>query len=141
MELAAPPRNSRRGPAVPPKVLIAAAVIVAAAAYLVVTALGSSAVYYLTVSELKSAGPSIYGQPVRVAGNVVPGSIRRDASSLLVHFEAEDASGRVPVAYRGVLPDIFGDGIEVVVEGNYAANGGFTASTLLAKCPSKFEAA
>jgi cytochrome c-type biogenesis protein CcmE len=77
---------------------------------------------------------------VRVAGNVVAGSIQRDPTSLLVRFEAEDESGRLPVSYRGVLPDIFGDGVQVVVEGKYAADGQFTASTLLAKCPSKFEA-
>jgi cytochrome c-type biogenesis protein CcmE len=125
---------------VPVKVLIAAGVIVAAAAFLVATALQNTAVYYLTVSELQAAGPSVYDQPVRVAGNVVPGSIQRDPTSLVVRFETEDASGRMPVTYRGVLPDIFADGVEVVVEGKYAANGQFTAGTLLAKCPSKFEA-
>ena len=124
----------------PSKVLIAVAVIVAAAAFLVVTALQNSAVYYLTVSELQAAGPTLYNQPVRVAGNVVPGSIERDPTSLVVRFVAEDASGQMPVTYRGVLPDIFGDGVEVVVEGKYAESGTFSAGTLLAKCPSKFEA-
>lgn len=123
-----------------PRVFIAGAVVAAAVAYLVVTALQSTAVYYLTVSELKAAGPSIYDQPVRVAGNVVPGSIQREPTSFLVRFEAEDESGRIPVVYRGVLPDIFGDGIQVVVEGKYTEDGRFTAGTLLAKCPSKFEA-
>jgi len=121
-------------------VLIPAAVIVAAAAYLVVTALSSTTVYYLTVSELKAAGSTVYGQPIRVAGNVVAGSIQRDATSFEVRFNAADASGVLPVTYRGVLPDIFGDGVEVVVEGKYAADGTFSAGTLLAKCPSKFQA-
>lgn len=115
------------------------AVIIIAIGYLVATALQNTAVYYLTVSELHAAGPSIYGQPVRVAGNVVPGSIQRDPTSLIVRFEAQDESGRIPVAYHGVLPDIFGDGIQVVVEGKYS-DGLFTAGALLAKCPSKFEA-
>ena len=35
--------------------------------------------------------------------------------------------------------DRIGDGVEVVVEGKYAESGNFTAGTLLAKCPSKFE--
>lgn len=127
--------------ALSPKVLIAVSVIVAALGFLLVTAFQNNAVYYLTVSELQAATPSIYGQPVRVAGNVVPGSIQRDPLSMVVNFEAEDESGRIPVTYRGVLPDIFGDGIQVVVEGKYAESGVFTAGTLLAKCPSKFEAA
>ncbi len=123
----------------PTKLIVVAAVIVAAVAYLVFTAVQTSAVYYMTVSELLGAGHAIQGQPVRVAGNVVAGSIRQETGALVVHFEAEDATGRIPVTYRGVLPDIFGDGVEVVVEGKYQENGVFTASTLLAKCPSKFE--
>lgn len=121
------------------KILAAVGVVVAAVGFLLVTAFQNTAVYYLTVSELQAAGPSLYGQPVRVAGNVVPGSIQRDPTSPVVRFEAQDVSGRMPVFYRGVLPDIFGDGIEVVVEGRYAENGSFTAHTLLAKCPSKFD--
>src|SRR6266542_4758698 len=124
---------------VSPKVLAAAGAIVAAIGFLLVTAFQSNAVYYLTVSELQSATPDIYGQPVRVAGKVAPGSIQRDPTTLLVSFVAEDDSGRLPVTYRGVLPDIFGDGVEVVVEGKYAESGSFSAGTLLAKCPSKFE--
>jgi len=120
-------------------VLIPALVIVAATAYLVITALGSTTAYYMTVSELRGAGASVYGQPVRVAGNVVAGSIQRDPTAFEVRFDAADASGVLPVVYRGVLPDIFGDGVEVVVEGKYAADGTFTAGTLLVKCPSKFE--
>jgi len=121
-------------------VLIPVVVIIAAAAYLVVTALGSTSVYYLTVGELRAAGTGVYGQPIRVAGNVVAGSIERDPTSFEVRFQAADASGVLPITYRGVLPDIFGDGVEVVVEGKYAPDGVFTAGTLLAKCPSKFEA-
>ncbi|MPZ14715.1 MAG: cytochrome c maturation protein CcmE [Chloroflexi bacterium] len=122
------------------KVLIPVAVIIASVAYLLVTALGSTAVYYVTVGELL-ADPSMQGQPVRVAGNVVPGSIQRDPASLLMQFEATDGSGTIPVVYRGVVPDIFGDNVEVVVEGKYGDGGAFNAGTLLAKCPSKFESA
>ncbi len=136
----APAPPAQRSWPISPKVLVAAGVVVLSAGFLVVTALQNNAVYYLTVTELHAAAPAIYNQPVRVAGKVVPGSIQREPTSLVVQFEAEDASGRMPVTYRGVLPDIFGDGIEVVVEGRYAESGMFTAGTLLAKCPSKFEA-
>src|SRR5688500_17877345 len=130
---------ARSAGGLPSKLVIVAGVIVAAVGYLVFTAVQTSAVYSLTVSELLAAGPTAHGQPVRVAGNVVPGSIQRENGALVVHFEAEDPSGRLPVTYRGVLPDIFGDGVEVVVEGKYQSDGTFVASTLLAKCPSKFE--
>jgi cytochrome c-type biogenesis protein CcmE len=124
---------------VSPKILAAAGAILAAVGFLLITAFQTNAVYYLTVSELQSATPGIYGQPVRVAGKVEAGSIQRDPTTLLVNFVAQDDSGKLPVTYKGVLPDIFGDGVEVVVEGKYAESGTFTAGTLLAKCPSKFE--
>ncbi len=131
-----PTRSARSLPA---KLIMVAAVIVAAVAYLVFTAVQTSAVYYMTVSELLAGGPATQGQAVRVAGNVVAGSIRQEQGGLVVHFDAEDATGRIPITYRGVLPDIFGDGVEVVVEGRHQENGVFAASTLFAKCPSKFE--
>ncbi len=52
-----------------------------------------------------------------------------------------DEGGALPVTYRGAVPDIFGPDIEVVVEGKWTPGGVFVADTLLAKCPSKFEAA
>jgi len=139
MDATATVESTRKARSIPWKIIVATSVIVASVAFLVVTAMGNTAVYYLTVSELRAAGPSVYNQPVRVAGNVVPGSIQRDPTTLLVHFQAADASGSIPVIYKGVLPDIFADNVEVVVEGKYSQDGTFSAGTLLAKCPSKFE--
>jgi cytochrome c-type biogenesis protein CcmE len=43
------------------------------------------------------------------------------------------------VSYRGVIPDTFTDSVDVVVEGRYNRNGTFVATTLLAKCASRYE--
>ena len=43
------------------------------------------------------------------------------------------------VRYEDVVPDTFKDHAEVVVEGRMASDGAFDATTLLAKCPSKYE--
>lgn len=125
------------GRLIEPKVVISFAVVLVALAYLVVAGTRSSSVYYLTVSELKAQGAA-RGGAVRVAGTVEPGSIRRSAGNTQVEFTVKDANGTLPVVYRGVVPDIFGDNIEVVVEGSYA-DGTFRATTMLAKCPSRFE--
>jgi cytochrome c-type biogenesis protein CcmE len=45
------------------------------------------------------------------------------------------------VAYHGIIPDTFVDDAAVVVEGQLQDDGTFRAHTLLAKCPSKYEAA
>jgi cytochrome c-type biogenesis protein CcmE len=122
------------------KVLVAGGALVLGVAYLIVTGLQTSTVYYLTVGELLAKGPAVYGQPVRVAGDVTPGSVQREDAGLGVRFLVEDGSGRIPVYYRGrPVPDIFGEQVQVVVEGKYNPDGTFVASTLLAKCPSKFE--
>ncbi len=123
---------------VQPKLLVSIAVVLLAVVYLVTTGTRTSSVYYLTVSELKANGSG--GKPVRLAGKVEPGSIQRDNANTLVRFDVQDAGGALPVIYSGVVPDIFGDDIEVVVEGTYGGDGVFHAASMLAKCPSKFEA-
>ncbi|MGN6754933.1 MAG: cytochrome c maturation protein CcmE [Thermomicrobiales bacterium] len=115
-------------------------VIASAVGYLVYSGLRTN-VYYQTVSELQASGGA-HGRQVRVAGDVVDGSIVREEGSSVVHFQITDGTGgTLPVTYSGAVPDIFGPGIQVVVEGKYHSDTGFTADTMLAKCPSKFAAA
>src|SRR4029077_10753832 len=79
-------------------------------------------------------------QQVRVAGDVVAGSVEKIDAGLALRFTVHDGSGQMPVYYKGgPVPDIFGEQVQVVVEGKVGPDGTFQASTLLAKCPSKFE--
>ena len=98
----------------------------------------SNAAYYLEVGQLSRKGSSAYGEQVRTMGKVLPGSIVRGRDGS-VRFTAYDANGQVPVVYNKTVPDVFGDDVEVVVEGAVSPGGQFQAHTLLAKCPSKFE--
>lgn len=111
--------------------------ILAGLGVLVYSGVRSAAVYYVTVSELRARGKEAYGVPVRVAGNVVPGSVRREGSSLF--FVLAEGGARLPVTYRGVVTDLFRDGAPVVVEGIWTPEGGFRARVLLTKCPTKYE--
>jgi cytochrome c-type biogenesis protein CcmE len=113
---------------------IPALVVAACVGYLIFAASGGSTEYYLTVSELRShtgAGD------VRVAG-VVESDVVKSDGGLRVMFTEKDATASVPVDYRGALPDIFKPGITVVAEGKLGSDGVFHATTLLAKCPSRF---
>jgi len=107
--------------------------------------------YYQTLEEFRSAGSS---RPARVHGYVAPGSIERDVPGRQVRFllqsapshgsapKAAGAGAALAVAFAGLdVPDLFGPGAEVVVEGRLTAGGAFLASNVLAKCPSKFESA
>lgn len=119
--------------------LIAGVAIIAAVVYLVVANTGASAEYYMTIHQLRSCS-SCAGQTVRVAGFVAPTGLVKDDATQTVRFIITDNTLTMPVVYRGVVPDAFKAGAQVVVEGTYA-RGVFQASTVLAKCPSKFQAA
>ncbi len=112
-------------------------VILVSLGTLVYSGVRSAAVYYVTVSELRNRGEAAYGVPVRVAGNVAPGTIRRDGPQL--SFVLEENGARLPVAYRGAVTDLFRDGAPVVVEGTLRPDGVFQAWVLLTKCPTRYE--
>jgi cytochrome c-type biogenesis protein CcmE len=99
--------------------------------------------YYRSVSEFRAApSPADGAGGLRVHGFVVDGSIARDLGAGHVDFAIRDAEGAtLTVRYLGIdVPDLFGDGAEVVVEGR-GGEGRFLAERVLAKCPSKYEAA
>jgi cytochrome c-type biogenesis protein CcmE len=131
------PRRKRR---LPISFILGGIAILGAVVYLVYANTQSSAVYYMTVSELKDCKICVT-QSVRVAGDVQAGTIVYDNAHSLVHFVINDGKQSLPVVYSGIIPDIFRAGVTVVVEGHYTGQGPFQAQTLLTKCPSKFQAA
>jgi cytochrome c-type biogenesis protein CcmE len=96
--------------------------------------------YYLTVSEFVQSPDRAAGD-FRVSGKVSPGSIVRLPTGQDVTFTMTDGQSELPVAYHGVVPDAFVDDADVVVEGQLRPDGTLEANMLLAKCPSKYEAA
>ncbi|WP_436882722.1 cytochrome c maturation protein CcmE [Enterobacter asburiae] len=73
------------------------------------------------------------GERLRVGGYVLPGSVKRDHSSLLVTFTLYDAKGQVNVSYDGILPDLFREGQGVVVQGVLDSSRHVQAKQVLAK--------
>jgi cytochrome c-type biogenesis protein CcmE len=123
------------------KFVIGSALIVVAIGYLITAGISSTSQYFFTVDELMSQKISYAGEGLKVKGNVVNGSIVRDSENYLkINFAIEDKSSNLNVTYEGIIPDMFKDGQEVVVEGTLAQDGVFHANTLLTSCPSKYEA-
>lgn len=120
------------------KFIVAIVVIALTVSYLVYGGVKDTMVYYLTVEELKAQVPEVYESRVRVSGTVVPGSIIKENNGAL-EFQITDGTQTIDVEYEGIIPDIFADDVEAVVEGEYAKNDIFEADTLLAKCPTKYE--
>ena len=67
----------------------------------------------------------------RVGGMVVPGSVQ-PGENLALTFRITDFAEEVTIDYRGLLPDLFGEGEGVVAEGRWQ-NGRFQAVRVLAK--------
>lgn len=120
------------------KFILPLLVIVSLISWLVFAGVKDSMVYYITVDELLEDVPDIYGQKVRVSGIVVHGSIKNELDDSL-RFTIADGKGEIDVEYDGIIPDIFTDGVEAVVEGKFSADNVFEADLLLAKCPTKYE--
>jgi len=105
--------------------------ILAIAAGLVLIALQDSIVFFNSPTDLvaKHVKP---GQRMRIGGLVKEGSVQRSAE-LKVRFEVTDGTSSVPVAYQGLLPDLFREGQGVVAEGALDDTGTFRADSVLAK--------
>ena len=111
-------------------VALSAAVLLAAA--LVYTSFSAS-------TEASKPSQVKPGRSYEITGKVVKGSIRRQGDELRFRVRDRDGSRSVPVLYRGVVPDPFRGGREVIVSGELR-NSTFVGKrdSLVTKCPSKF---
>jgi cytochrome c-type biogenesis protein CcmE len=112
--------------------LIGAALgVLALAVALVLGALKDAIVFFNSPTDVveKHVNP---GTRIRIGGLVKEGSVRR-GDSLAVRFEVTDGKSTVPVAYQGLLPDLFREGQGVVAEGSLDPAGTFRADSVLAK--------
>lgn len=105
---------------------------VALAAGLVLSAFQSNLVFFFTPTQVV-AGEAPKGRSFRIGGLVESGSLTRESDGLTVHFVVTDTVKRIPVTYRGILPDLFKEGKGAVAQGQLAADGTFMASEVLAK--------
>lgn len=125
------------------KFVLSAGLIVGSVGYLMASGVKEAGIYFVTPTELAQkveADSSMYDVGIRMGGRVVHSTIRRDVASQTVFFDVSDGTQTYPVAYRGIPPDTFDDDVEVVVEGRLSKAGVFHATSLLAKCGSKYEA-
>jgi cytochrome c-type biogenesis protein CcmE len=115
----------------------ATAIILLSLGYLAWTGVQQSKSYYVTISELNTL-EGRYSKRLRVAGNVLPGSIRRQGTN--VAFTLKENDKLLPVVYKGTdaPPDTFKDDSQALAEGSYGRDGVFHATQLQAKCASKY---
>lgn len=119
------------------------AVILGTVGFLVWSAVDQTKMYMITVTEFLGAGEAYANSTVRIAGKVAPGSMKWDAETRNLEFTVIDMAGQpgeVRVHYNGLLPDMFAEDRNVVVEGPYTKASPFQARAVLTSCPSKYQA-
>jgi cytochrome c-type biogenesis protein CcmE len=106
--------------------------------YLAYTGVQESKSYYVTIKELRGMGDSAYTKHLRVAGNVQPGSIKRNGTG--VEFALVENDQLLAVVYSGTEapPDTFKDNSQALADGSFGRDGVFHAKQLQAKCASKY---
>lgn len=121
-------------------VLGGAAVILGVFAWLLFGGLEKNMVFFLTPQELLAKGTEGVGVPVRLGGQVKPGSVKWDAQSLDLRFTVTDGGGEMLVRSTGAPPQMFRDGMGVIVEGRVGTGGVFEASNLMVKHSNEYRA-
>ncbi len=101
-------------------------------AALVLNALNSNIALYITPTEV-AAGKAPQGKLFRIGGLVKEGSIQRQADGVTISFVITDTAQDIPVAYKGILPDLFKEGKGAVAQGKLNEAGTFVATEVLAK--------
>jgi len=124
------------------KFILGGALILGTVGYLMASGIRETGVYYLTPAELSARieqDRSFYNVGLKMGARVVKGSIARDVATQTITFRVTDGTASYPVVFRGLAPDTFTDEVDVVVEGRLQSDGTFHATTLLAKCGSRYE--
>jgi cytochrome c-type biogenesis protein CcmE len=111
---------------------------------LVLTGMQDKAMYSKPVDELLAQKAKFIGRPVRAEGMLVHGSLVHRDQPCEYRFVIEKNGAELPVRFaQCVVPDTFKDvpdlDVGVTVEGELQADNSFEASSVLAKCPSKYE--
>ena len=95
----------------------------------------------LSPSEVLSKGASRDLKRIRVGGRVVDPITYQTEPQMVLSFRVKNPAGGeevVPVVYKGLKPDMFAAGRDVLIDGDYMG-GSIQAAKLQTQCPSKYE--
>ncbi|MFG0251924.1 MAG: cytochrome c maturation protein CcmE [Phycisphaerales bacterium JB038] len=121
------------------KLAIALLILLGAVVLLARAATSGGYVYMMPVDEFV-ASEAAQTKRVRLNGVVCEENVDVSGALGVANFDLLGDTGRLPVSYTGVVPDMFKPGNEVIVEGKLDIEGTFQADTLMTKCASKYVA-
>jgi cytochrome c-type biogenesis protein CcmE len=112
------------------QVIAIAAVALALSSALVGYAMRDGIAFFRAPSQIVEAPPPP-SETFRIGGLVEEGTLVRGQGETIT-FSVTDGGASVPVAFTGVLPDLFGEGEGMVGTGRYV-DGVFQATEILAR--------
>jgi cytochrome c-type biogenesis protein CcmE len=118
---------------------LGACALAGALLYFVVGGIGNNLVYYWGPTEVLAAGPRAQGASIRLGGLVEKGSIIKGQGSNM-SFTVTDGKKSLPVRCTSVPPQMFREGIGVVVEGTVAGDGVFESHRLMVSHGNEYRA-
>lgn len=116
------------------------AVVLGVFAWLLYGGLDKNVVFFLTPQELLAKGTSGYDVPVRLGGQVKAGTVKWDDKTLRLTFQVTDGKSDVAVQSSGAPPQMFRDGMGVVVEGRFGRDQVFNSTGLMVKHSNEYRA-
>lgn len=124
--------NSKRGRRL--GLLAAAVIVLSGFAYLLQGGISENLVFFRTPGEVLAMGDGIVGDPIRLGGQVVPGTVQWNAEAIELRFRLQDENGEsIEVHATKAPPQMFTEGIGVIVEGKLTAGGIFESDNLMVK--------
>jgi cytochrome c-type biogenesis protein CcmE len=105
--------------------------------------IGDNLVYYWKPSELLANGDKAYGATIRLGGVVMPGSLDKSDPSKLKFSVADSrlpTAVKVPVISTETPPQMFREGVGVVVEGTYDKDNIFRSNRLMVNHDNNYRA-
>lgn len=112
------------------QIIVVAVVALALATGLIGYAMRDGISFFRSPSQVAEAPPAPT-EVFRIGGLVEEGTLIRGQGETIT-FSVTDGAATIPVAYTGVLPDLFGEGEGMVGTGSYV-NGVFQATEILAR--------
>jgi cytochrome c-type biogenesis protein CcmE len=112
---------------------LALIIVLSSFGYLVYGGIGENLVYFVTPGELLAKGTEAYDKPIRLGGQVVPGTMQWDPDAVDLRFTLQDEDGQIRVHSQKAPPAMFREGMGVIVEGKLNRAGVFESSSVMVK--------
>ncbi len=119
--------------------LLALSIAGGAVAWMSMSSMGEDLVYYWSPTELLAKAEASQGATVRIMGLVETGTVDWKPDEQTLAFRVSDGAKSVLVQGQGAPPQMFREGIGVVVEGQLGADGVFRSRTVMVKHNNEYQ--